>query len=162
LTTYTVLRSVSDALRQVRRKPLLDGGAAYLVVVLDVAHALGLAGLGLAVRGVAELGRVAVVELLEVGERRRPRLLREEPEELLFVIRARVPDVVVVRVVEAEQRLLDALVVEVPGADDGLVLLRQPGDEPIFVHVVAVVTDEHEVDGDLLVEVGPLARLEVL
>src|SRR4028119_1002724 len=84
-------------------------------------------------QGCRKLGRVAVVELLEVGERRGSRLLPEEPEELLFEIRARVPDVVVVRVVEAEQRLLDALVVEVPKAGDGLVLLRQPGDEPIFV-----------------------------
>ena len=158
-----MLRSVSDALRQVRREPLLDGGAAYLVVVLDVAHAPFWQGWGSPPSaGLQNLGELPLWSFWKSVSGAGLAFSQKEPEERLFLIRARVPDVVVVRVVEAEQRLLDALVVEVPGAGDGLVLLRQPGDEPIFVRVVAVVPGEHEVDGDLLVEVGPLARLEIL
>ena len=151
-----------DAARRVGGQPFLDGGGVYEVVGFDVADALRLALLGSVGRAVAERALAAVVQPLVVRQARWPGDAGQVPEEPLLVGGVGVPDVVIVGVVQAEQRLLDALVVEVLRADHGLVLLRETREEPLAVHVVLVVAHEDEVDRHLLVEVGALTGLEVL
>ena len=62
---------------------------------------------------------------------------------------------------QAEQRFADALVLEVPGADDRLVPVGKSGEELVGVDVVAFVAHEHEVHRNLLVQLRVFARLQV-